>query len=101
MPRYAALRLIDARTILVKLPNDPCAIILESTDPLFDSQLKMLAVATPWNPVMLEADLGGWNGRAFAADILSIESQMKLPVALKPKRRTQHRTMNPRALRLA
>lgn len=94
MPRYAVLRLLTTRRILAK--DGPCAFVLEPADPLADAQLRMLAVATPWNPVMMEATDPVWDGRAFVADVTSIESQPRPPPMPKSRRVQRLVRRNPR-----
>ncbi len=98
MVRLAALRLADARTLLAKRPDAPCAMLLEPADPLAEAQLRMLAAAAPWSPVMMEADVGEWNGRAFVADITSIEALPRPPAMPRPRRKPRLEKKNPRLM---
>ena len=101
MRRYAALRLARADLLIVKEPSEPCALALRPTEPLCDAQIRRLALATPWNPVMIQASVGRWDTNAFEADIHTIESQIRFPEIPKPRRPIHARKQNKRFLHLA
>lgn len=79
--RLAVLRLGDLNTVYAKEPSSPVVMALRPTPPLHNAQVTRLAVATPWNPVMIEADVDfeHWNNHAFSAEIHTVESSPKLP----------------------
>ena len=95
MQRLAALRLITADTLLVKPPYAPCIFIIRSEDPLSDAQLQRLALAAPWNPVMIEASLG-----VHHASIHTIESHPRPPMPTIPRRKRTVNKQNRRLLQL-
>ena len=79
--RLAVLRLADLNTLYAKEPTSPVVMAIKPTPPLFDAQVTRLATATPWNPVMIEAnvDLNNWQeNNAFLAEVQTVESAPKL-----------------------
>lgn len=84
--RLAVLRLAGADLVYAKEPSSPVVLCLVLSEPLLDSQLRLLAVATPWNPVMVEACVGDAWCQGFAATIDSIETLPKIPI-VQPRRR--------------
>ena len=82
--RMAALRLTDACTLHAKeSDSSPVMLTLKPTPPLENAQLRRLAPATPWKPVMIGAvvDFEKWDPdtKAFEAEIHTIESLPRLP----------------------
>jgi hypothetical protein len=61
--RLAALRLVGTDTLYAKEPKSPVVLALSLTEPLSDQQLKHLAIAAPWSPVMIEACVEGSSAR--------------------------------------
>jgi hypothetical protein len=102
MPRFAVLRLCNLNRVVVKEPNEPCIFILHLTEPLTDTQLRRLAIAAPWSPVMIEAALGAWNAaqNTFGAEIQAIETSPKLVPPLKPRRKCEARKQHCRFLQM-
>ena len=96
MQRLAALRLITADTLLVKPPYEPCVFIIRPDEPLSDAQLKRLALAAPWNPVMIEATLTA----GLDASIHAIESHPRPPAPSKRRRKPIVKKQNCRLLQL-
>lgn len=80
--RLVALRLIDINTVLVKeeANNSPVVFRLHlggsEERALSDQQLRMLSVATPWDPINIEAEVGAWDDGRCAAEaaITAIEA---------------------------
>jgi hypothetical protein len=87
--RLAVLRLADLDTLYAKEPGSPVVMALRPETPLFDAQIKRLVVATPWNPVMIEANVGRWQEsiKAFPAEIQTVESAPKPPTTGRHRRR--------------
>ena len=85
--RLAVLRLENLTTMYAKEPSSPVVLALRPTPPLHDAQITRLAAATPWNPVMIEAevDLSHWD-KTFPAEVQTVESTQK-PILPKPRRR--------------
>jgi len=102
MPRLAVLRLYNLNRIVVKEPNEPCVFVVNLPDPLTDAQLRRLATAAPWSPVMIEAALGAWDAakKTFDAEIQAIESAPKIPPPLKPRRKCEARKQHCRLLQM-
>lgn len=102
MTRFSVLRLCHMNKLVVKEPNDPCVILLKPSDPLSDAQLRRLVLATPWAPVMVEAEIEGWNAsdNTFNAQIESIETIPKIPQPLKPKRKCDAKKQHSRIVQL-
>jgi hypothetical protein len=63
------------------MPDQPVALKLNAVEPLADAQMRLLCLASPWNPFMIRARLGEWNDalQAFDAVVVEIESPPKLP----------------------
>ena len=79
--RLAVLRLADMETLYAKEPTSPVVMAIRPTPPLCDAQITRLVAATPWNPVMIEADVdfNGWTSHnAFRAEIQTVESAPKM-----------------------
>jgi hypothetical protein len=79
--RLAVLRLADLETLYAKEPTSPVVMAIRPTPPLCDAQITRLVAATPWNPVMIEADvdLSTWQeNSAFRAEIQTVESAPKI-----------------------
>jgi hypothetical protein len=102
MPRFAVLRLCNLNRMVVKEPNEPCIFVLHLSEPLTDTQLRRLAIAAPWNPVMIEVALGARNAaqNTFDAEIQAIETSPKLPPPFKPKRKCEARKQHCRFLQM-
>lgn len=102
MTRFAVLRLCGLNKIVVKEPNEPCIFILNLPDPLTDAQLRRLALAAPWSPVMIEATLGPWDAskNTFDAEIQAIESTPKITPPLKLRRKCEARKQHCRFLQM-
>jgi hypothetical protein len=84
--RLAALRLAGTDMVFAKEPSSPVVLCLVLTEPLVDSQLRLLAMATPWSPVMIEACVADALNQGFAATIDTIETLPKIPI-VQPRRR--------------
>ncbi len=86
--RLAVMRLANLDTIYAKEPSSPVVLAIRPTPPLSDAQIRRLTTATPWNPVMIEAevDFDHWENAAFCAEVQTVESAPK-PVLPKPRRR--------------
>jgi hypothetical protein len=100
MRRYATLRLARADLLIVKEPSEPCVMAFRPSEPLSDAQLRRLALATPWDPIMIQARPGRWEDNAFDAEVNGIESQIKFPEAPKPRRPILAKKQHARLLRL-
>jgi hypothetical protein len=102
MPRLAVLRLRSLTQLVVKEPNEPCVFILNLDEPLTDTQTRRLAIAAPWNPVMVEATLGALDAsqNAFHAELQAIEIAPKPLPPLKPRRKCGARKQHCRLLQL-
>ena len=87
--RLATLRLASTDLVYAKEPGSPVLLALRMLEPLSDLQLRHLSVATPWNPVMIEANvddtLHSSDGVGFGARIFLIETMPKVPV-IQPRR---------------
>ena len=85
--RLAVLRMASVDLVYAKEPTSPVVLALRMLDPLSDLQIRHLAVAAPWNPIMVEAVVDDvWRGPGFGASISSIETLPRIPL-VKPKRR--------------
>jgi hypothetical protein len=85
--RLAVLRLAGTDVVYAKEPSSPVVLALSITEPLLDSQLRLLALAAPWSPIMIEACLDDThNGVGFRARIDVIETLPKIPIP-QPRRR--------------
>jgi hypothetical protein len=80
--RLAALRLAKLSALYAKEPSDGVVLALRPSPPLSDAQVARLALAAPWNPVMIEAnvDFEHWdpNDNTFEAEIVTVESGPKV-----------------------
>ncbi len=92
MQRLSVLRLKDLNTLYVKNPSEPIVLALKPSPPLSDAQILRLALAAPWNPVMIEAeiDFERWDERnnTFEAEITTVETVAK---SIFPARRLARR----------
>jgi len=81
--KFAAIKLIKHDTLLVKTPDQPITIKLNITDPLTTAQMRMLATASPYSPLIINTQVGKWNDdlQAMDAKIVTIESLSKQPVS--------------------
>ena len=90
LTRLAALRLARLDALYAKEPSNGVFLALRPAPPLCDAQVARLALAAPWNPVMIEAnvDFEKWNeeDNTFEAEIVMVETAPKIQ-ARKPKRR--------------
>ena len=79
--KFAAIKLIKHDTLLVKELKNPVAFKLNIVDPLTTAQMGMLALASPYKPLIITAKLGSWNNQAQAmdAEVNTIESLSKPP----------------------
>ena len=79
--RFAAMKLIAHDTLLVKETANPVAFKLHITDPLTAAQMGMLALASPYKPLIITVETGQWNDalQAMDAKIDTIESHPKIP----------------------
>ena len=102
MPRLAVLRLRGLSQVIVKEPNEPCVFHLHLQEPLTDTQLRRLAIAAPWAPVMIEAALGAFHTdqNAFDAEIQTIEIGPKNPPPFLPRRKCAARKQHNRKCNL-
>jgi hypothetical protein len=71
--RFAAIRLVKADTLLVKKTDQPVSLKLNLVDPLTDAQMRLLAQASPWSPLIILVQLGQWNDRLLALDAVVTE----------------------------
>jgi hypothetical protein len=80
--KFTALKLIKTNILLVKELNQPVCLKLNITEPLTDTQMRLLALATPWKPITIGAQISEWNNALQALDavIAAIETQGKIPV---------------------
>jgi transcriptional regulator len=80
--KFVALKLISTNILLVKEPNQPVCLKLSITESLTDTQMRLLALATPWNPITIGAHTSEWNNalQTLDAEITAIETHGKLPV---------------------
>jgi hypothetical protein len=102
LSRLAVIRQPSLSTLVVKEPNEPRVFIIKLSEPLSDAQLRRLVVASPWNPVMIEAVMGPWDSsdNTFDAEIQTVECMPKIPPPLKPKRKCDARKQHSRMLQL-
>jgi len=100
--RLAVLRLCSVDRLTAKEPNEPCVFVIQPSDPLTDVQLRRLATASPWRPVMVEAALGRWDheANAFEADITTIETMPATPLMPKARRKCEVKKQHNRMLHL-
>ena len=85
--RLAVLRLVSSDILYAKEPDSPVILALRMLEPLSDLQLRHLAVASPWSPVVVDADVeDSWRGDGFGARVFSIETLPRVSV-IQPKRR--------------
>ena len=87
--RLATLRLASTDLVYAKEPGSPVLLALRMLEPLSDLQLRHLSVATPWNPVMIEANVDDTlhsDGVGFGARIFLIETMPKVPIITQPRR---------------
>jgi hypothetical protein len=93
--RIAVLRLIDLHTVFVKLLNNsPVTLTLWLEDAPSEAQLRILALASAFAPVVITAQVqvDRWNPRGFPATIVTVECPPKLP-ALKLHQRRLRRNI--------
>ena len=80
--RLSALRLAKLSTLYAKEPSDGVMFALRPSPPLSDAQVARLALAAPWTPVMIEADVDfqKWDAtdNTFEAEIATVESAPKV-----------------------
>ncbi len=78
--RLVALKLVTIKSLLVKDLHTPAVFKLNITEPMLDAQLSLLALATPWKPTIIEAQIEEWDDEtlAFKASIKTIEPPPKI-----------------------
>ena len=92
MVRLAVLRLASIGLLYAKEPGSPVVLALVMLEPLSDLQLRHIANASPWAPVMIEASVDDiWHGATttaggFGAHVHFVETLPKIP-AIQPKKR--------------
>ena len=88
MTRFAVLRLQNSHTLVAKEPQSPVVIILVLADELTPNQLRHLCVATPYEPVMVTADVSdtSWDGRGFRTELIDVEIAPKTPRTAQSRR---------------
>jgi hypothetical protein len=96
--RLSVLRLVNVDTLFAKEPSDPVVLALRPSPPLSDAQIRRLALAAPWNPVMMEAEvhLERWDSTSntFEAEIVMVETVAKgLPNHPRLRRRVPPQTL--------
>lgn len=93
--RLSVLRLASLDVLYAKEPSDPVVLALRPSPPLSDAQIRRLALAAPWNPVLIEAevDFSRWDAKnnTFEAEILTVETVAKAQKQL--KRRVPQQTL--------
>jgi hypothetical protein len=90
MVRLAVLRLASVGVLYAKEIESPVVMALVMLEPLSDLQLRHLANASPWAPVMVEASVDDkWHNPGFGACISFVETLPKIP-AIPPKKRLRN-----------
>jgi hypothetical protein len=85
--RLAVLRLASTNLVYAKEPESPVVLALFLLEPLSDPQMRHLAIAAPWSPVMIEVEIDNtWHGLGFGARISVIETMPKIQT-FQPRRR--------------
>ena len=84
--RLAIIKLSDLHTCFAKITDSAVLLPLHLDEPPSEQQLRLLALASPFAPVMVTARVStAWNGKAFPAEITSVESPPRIQI---PKKRT-------------
>ena len=86
----AVLRMANLKTLYAKEPSAPVILALRPSPPLSDAQLRRLAVAVPWEPVMVEVIINeaAWDetDNTFEAEFACIETMPKIKPIANPQR---------------
>jgi hypothetical protein len=78
--RLAVLRLHDLQTCIAKAPISAVVLPLRFNQALSEPQLRILALATPFIPVMITVRVSDkWTDNAFPAEIITVESPPRVP----------------------
>ena len=81
MQRLVVIRLHDLYTCVAKAEKSPVVSIIRFTDPLSEPQLRILSLATPFAPVVITANVSDdWVCGAWRAELVTVESPVKMPV---------------------
>ena len=84
--RLSIIRLGDLHTCFAKIVDSAVLLPLCLTEAPSEQQLRTLALASPFAPVMVTARVSTtWNGKAFPAEIITVESPLRLQI---PRKRT-------------
>ena len=87
MQRLVVIRLHDLYTCVAKAADSPVVSILRFTDPLSEPQLRILSLATPFAPVVVTANVSDdWVCGAWRAELVTVESPVKMPVVSKKRK---------------
>ena len=87
MVRLVVLRLSSARMLYAKEVGSPVVLALVMLEPLSDPQLRHIANASPWAPVVIEATIDDtWLYPGFGANVTFVETMPKIPI-IAPKKR--------------
>jgi hypothetical protein len=99
MVRLAVLRLASIGMLYAKEDDSPVVLALIMLEPLSDLQLRCIANASPWAPVMIEASVddiwhhrsgGGGTSSGFGARVHSVEPRIiptTTTTTIRPKNR--------------
>ena len=78
---FHALRLATTNSLYVKESASPVCLSLRITEPLSPNQIRHLSLASPWNPIAIEARVDDeWRDGGFGASVEVIHIMPKLPV---------------------
>ena len=78
---FHALRLATTTSLYVKEPTSPVCLSLRLTEPLSANQIRHLSLASPWNPIAIEAHVDDeWRDGGFGAAVEVIHLMPRLPV---------------------
>ena len=81
MVRLVVLRLSSARMLYAKEVGSPVVLTLVMLEPLSDPQLRHIANASPWAPVVIEATIDDtWLYPGFGANVTFVETMPKIPI---------------------
>ena len=84
--RLAIIKLSDLHTCFAKATDSAVLLPLHLLEAPSEPQLRLLALASPFAPVMVTVRVStAWNGKAFPAEITSVESPLRIQI---PKKRT-------------
>ena len=85
---FYALRLVTTKSLYVKESTSPVCLSLRITEPLSPNQILHLSLASPWNPIAIEAHVDSeWRDGGFGASVEVIHIMPKLPVQKNVRRR--------------